>query len=214
MAVNSVLLDKRVRAAVAAAPDVTDDTIVAALVADCRTPQPILLADLAVWLAQGGRTTRLRRTLASPALAAAIAAGGLPSPDTADQLADAIEYFSSPHNGQLDTQDPTIGAKTFALLQLMRAVNGADGTLGMSAGEVAEFLALGGGVAWGPNSVQAADVAASRLRIARADLAGELGQRAINAAAAWVNDHLNVAAADPNATLPAWADFLASLPQA
>ena len=151
-------------------PDVSgldDATAATTIAADFRTASPIPLSALRPWANFLGLQSRLARSTSSTAFAAVCKTSNLDPLSTADSVNDALAWIADGNNQTLDTNNPQYAAKTYQLLQLMVGVNGQDQTVGMTADQSHQFLAFGGGVVWGPNSVAAADVTAARAAAAQ-----------------------------------------------
>jgi hypothetical protein len=212
--VNAAALDNLI----AANPGADDAAVLTLCAADPRTVAPIKFDKLTPWLNAAGRKSRLRRTLASGAFAAVVTAtlGAGAVQAASDQLGDALDYLSSPHNDQLDSDsndpdpnDPAGGylaQKTSDMLALMVACNGVDPTLGFSADERAAFLGFGGGYAL--RDATKDDVAGRRAALAKMAAATALrvrmGKAQANAA------HLVSIAELSEAPVPSWDDVAAA----
>lgn len=147
----------------------TDAQVAAAFNANLCTVIPMPLVALRQYLNTSSLQSRISRTPAS-ATFATVCAGQSPPLNlvlTQDGVNDAITYITTIGSSEtLDTTEPAIAVKNYALLQLMVAANSLDVTMGMTSAEVAGFLAVGGGLQFGPGSVQTSDVTTARATIA------------------------------------------------
>lgn len=166
------------------------------------TVRDIPLDELVPWLNDSALVNRMRRTVTSGVFAAIVAADPtLVLVVVQDEVLDAIDYLSSPHNDVLATTDAERAAKTQRLLQLMVACNGQDATLGLTADQAAAFIAFGGGLTFA-GAVEA-DVAAGRALAATA--------REMAARASQVAPLVTEAVAKRAAASAVWDTYIAQL---